>query len=122
MTIVIKHTDHADLDINTTDDVHVLEKIDQHSHGSISCRNLIIDQKIDQHSADADDPHAAPLMIRASGRVSIGQKIDQHSKVTIIAGSLRIGEGISQHCVVRYHVSGEVSLGTIDANCDVQSF
>jgi hypothetical protein len=120
--ITIQHTNHADLHIVTTGDVHVVEKIDQHSFGSITCRNLSIDQKIDQHSADADDPNAAPLMIRASGTVKIGQKIDQHCKVTIFAANLLIGQGISQHCIVRYRVTGTVQLGTIDDNCDVKAF
>lgn len=120
--ITIKHTNQADLNIVTTDDVLIEEKIDNHSYGSITCRNLSIGQKIDQHSADADDTNAAPLMIRASGTVNIGQKIDQHSKVTIYAANLLIGQGISQHCIVRYRVPGSVQLGTIDDNCDVRAF
>ena len=118
----LKHTDHADLNISTEGDVFIEEKIDQHSHGSITCRNLTIGQKIDQHSADADDPTAEPLTIRASGTVNIGQKIDQHCKVTITAANLLIGQGISQHCIVRYHVTGTVQLGTVDENCDVRAF
>jgi hypothetical protein len=120
--IVIQHTNQADLNINTTDDVLIQEKIDNHSFGSITCHNLTIGQKIDQHSADADDANAAPLTIRASDTVNIGQKIDQHSKVTIFAANLLIGQGISQHCIVRYHVTGTVQLGTIDDNCDVKAF
>jgi hypothetical protein len=118
----LKHTDHADLNISTQGDVYITETIDQHSRGSITCRNLIIGEKIDQHSADADDPNATPLTIRASGTVQIGQKIDQHSKVTITAANLIIGQGISQHCIVRYHVPGKVHLGTVDSNCDVKAF
>jgi hypothetical protein len=120
--ITIQHTDHADLHIVTSGDVHVIEKIDQHSFGSITCHNLTIGQKIDQHSADADDPTAAPLVIRASGTVRIGQKIDQHCKVTIFAQNLLIGQGISQHCIVRHRVTGNLQLGTIDGNCDVKAF
>jgi hypothetical protein len=118
----LKHTDHAHLNISTAGDVFIDEKIDQHSHGSITCRNLSIGQKIDQHSADADDLTAQPLTIRASGTVTIGQKIDQHCKVTITAANLLIGEGISQHCIVRYHVTGKVQLGSVDENCDVRAF
>jgi hypothetical protein len=134
---------NADININSpNDDVTINQKIDDHSRGTIICRNLTIGQKIDQHSADADDAGAAPLQIQASGSVFIGQKIDQHCKVvitavgtvhigqkidqhcavTITAANLIIDQGISQHCVVRYRVTGTANLGSIDGNCDVQRF